>query len=127
MRPQPYAYQDTSTGAVVIAYQGTFLDGSSFGAQLAGARITRGIDAWDLATRTFKDNFAGAAIETREQPIAMHAGMPVETAEEDGMQRARTRHVLRPGHHMIELVRPFAPDMAKRRAREMRSELFGEI
>ncbi|AMN44715.1 site-specific DNA methylase [Rhodoplanes sp. Z2-YC6860] len=40
--------------------------GSSAGARLAGAEIVRGIDAWDLATVTFKDNFANAVVETRE-------------------------------------------------------------
>lgn len=40
--------------------------GSSAGARMAGARIARGIDAWDLATLTFKDNFARATVETRE-------------------------------------------------------------
>jgi DNA (cytosine-5)-methyltransferase 1 len=40
--------------------------GSSAGARLAGAVIVRGIDAWDLATATFRDNFAGAVVETRE-------------------------------------------------------------
>jgi DNA (cytosine-5)-methyltransferase 1 len=40
--------------------------GSSAGARLAGARIIRGIDSWDLATLTFKDNFTRALVETRE-------------------------------------------------------------
>jgi DNA (cytosine-5)-methyltransferase 1 len=40
--------------------------GSSAGASLAGASVVRGIDAWDLATRTFKENFARATVETRE-------------------------------------------------------------
>jgi DNA (cytosine-5)-methyltransferase 1 len=34
--------------------------GSSWGAKLAGADIVCGIDAWDTATKTFKDNFQNA-------------------------------------------------------------------
>ena len=37
-----------------------------------------------------------AAVEPRQQPVAVHAGMPVEAAEEDRMQRAR-RPTRRPG------------------------------
>ena len=40
--------------------------GSSAGARLAGARVVHGIDAWDLAARTFKDNFADAIVDIRE-------------------------------------------------------------
>src|SRR5262245_37136755 len=40
--------------------------GSSAGAHLAGARIVHGIDAWDLAARTFKDNFSKATVDVRE-------------------------------------------------------------
>jgi len=34
--------------------------GSSRGAKLAGAKIVCGVDAWDIATKTFTDNFKGA-------------------------------------------------------------------
>jgi len=34
--------------------------GSSWGAASAGAEIAAGVDSWDLATRTFADNFRGA-------------------------------------------------------------------
>lgn len=34
--------------------------GSSWGAKAAGAEIAFGVDAWDLATKTFKANFPGA-------------------------------------------------------------------
>ena len=34
--------------------------GSSWGAQAAGAEIVCGVDAWDLATQTFAENFSGA-------------------------------------------------------------------
>jgi DNA (cytosine-5)-methyltransferase 1 len=40
--------------------------GSSAGAQSAGAKIVGGIDSWDLATLTFRDNFNKALVETRE-------------------------------------------------------------
>jgi hypothetical protein len=52
--------------------------------------------------------------------------MPVEAAEEDRVQFARTFHVLRPVQHMIHLVRPFARDMAERGRGEMRGEIGGE-
>lgn len=38
--------------------------GSSRGAALAGAHIVGGIDSWQLATRVFADNFAGAHVYT---------------------------------------------------------------
>jgi DNA (cytosine-5)-methyltransferase 1 len=40
--------------------------GSSAGARMAGAHVIHGIDAWDLAAKTFQDNFADATVETRE-------------------------------------------------------------
>jgi DNA (cytosine-5)-methyltransferase 1 len=40
--------------------------GSSAGARLAGAQIVHGIDAWDLAAQTFKDNFSKANVDIRE-------------------------------------------------------------
>lgn len=39
--------------------------GSSAGARLAGARVVRGIDACELATATFQDNFSNSKVETR--------------------------------------------------------------
>lgn len=39
--------------------------GSSWGARAAGAEIVCGIDAWDVATRTFADNFPGALAVNR--------------------------------------------------------------
>lgn len=45
--------------------------GSSWGAQLAGARIVGGIDAWETAIGTFKLNFPGAKTwETRIEHLA---------------------------------------------------------
>src|SRR5262245_46042630 len=40
--------------------------GSSAGARSAGARIVHGIDAWDLAARTFRHNCARATVDVRE-------------------------------------------------------------
>jgi DNA (cytosine-5)-methyltransferase 1 len=39
--------------------------GSSSGARAAGARIVGAIDAWDLATETFKENFPNAHVVTK--------------------------------------------------------------
>ena len=39
--------------------------GSSAGARLAGAKVVRGIDACELATATFQDNFLNSIVETR--------------------------------------------------------------
>jgi DNA (cytosine-5)-methyltransferase 1 len=39
--------------------------GSSAGARMGGATVVRGIDACDLATATFQDNFANCVVETR--------------------------------------------------------------
>jgi DNA (cytosine-5)-methyltransferase 1 len=39
--------------------------GSSAGARLTGSQIIHGIDAWDLAARTFKDNFGAATVNIR--------------------------------------------------------------
>lgn len=39
--------------------------GSSAGARAAGARVRAGIDGWDLAVRTFGDNFEDAAVHHR--------------------------------------------------------------
>jgi DNA (cytosine-5)-methyltransferase 1 len=39
--------------------------GSSAGARLAGADVVHGIDAWDLAAPTFRDNFDDATVDIR--------------------------------------------------------------
>lgn len=39
--------------------------GSSAGARLIGAEVIHGIDAWDLAANTFKDNFEDATVDVR--------------------------------------------------------------
>jgi DNA (cytosine-5)-methyltransferase 1 len=39
--------------------------GSSAGARAAGARVRAGIDGWELAVKTFRDNFRGADVQHR--------------------------------------------------------------
>lgn len=39
--------------------------GSSAGARLTGAEVVHGIDAWNLAAQTFKDNFEKATVDIR--------------------------------------------------------------
>ena len=55
--------------------------GSSAGARLAGARVVHGIDAWDLAARTFKDNFSKAAVDIRM--LGPHSRPPRSLGEGD--------------------------------------------
>jgi DNA (cytosine-5)-methyltransferase 1 len=40
--------------------------GSSAGARAVGAKVVHGIDAWEIAARTFRDNFGDASVEIRE-------------------------------------------------------------
>src|SRR5262249_32215268 len=49
--------------------------------------------------------------------------MPVETAIKDGMEFARTLHILHRGQHVIQLVGIFARDVPKRGARKVRREV----
>ena len=56
----------------------------------------------------------------------MHAGVPVEAAEEEGMQLARTPDVLRTGQDVIELVGILARDVAERDGGEARGDFRGE-
>jgi DNA (cytosine-5)-methyltransferase 1 len=49
--------------------------GSSRGAASAGAEIVAGVDAWDLATRTFADNFPGA--KAINATINAHSNRPL--------------------------------------------------
>ena len=57
---------------------------------------------------------SGKPQRPHQQPIAVHAAVPVEAAEEDRMQRARPEHVLGAFHDMVELVRIFAGDVDER-------------
>ena len=52
--------------------------------------------------------------------------MPVKAAVEDRMQGARTVHVLRSGHHVVELVGVLPLDVAERNAREAGRCLGGQ-
>jgi DNA (cytosine-5)-methyltransferase 1 len=53
--------------------------GSSWGARAAGAEIVCGIDAWDVATRTFADNFPGAlALNRRMDATTTPADLGIE-------------------------------------------------
>lgn len=53
--------------------------GSSWGARAAGAEIVCGIDAWDVATRTFADNFPGAlAVNRRMDATTTPADLGIE-------------------------------------------------
>ena len=60
--------------------------------------------------------------QSREQPIAMDAGVPVEAAVEHRVQLGR-RPRLGAGQHMVELVRIFAGDVAERDAGQLRGDL----
>ena len=94
--------------------------GSSWGAQAAGAEIVAGIDAWELATRTFKENFPGADAITRRisersrldvierlGPFDLILASPECTnhscargaRERDEVSRLTALHVLRYVHH----------------------------
>ncbi len=63
----------------------------------------------------------------QHQPPAMDAAVPVEAAEEDRVQVAGAEHVLRPFHHMIELMRIFASDVAERDRSEAAGNFGGEL
>src|SRR5579862_6345231 len=65
-------------------------------------------------------------VKARQKPVTMDAGVPVETAEENRMERARALHIVRVRHDMVELVRPLAADMAKGRPREARRHVDGQ-
>ncbi len=50
---------------------------------MAGARITSAIDVWDLATLTFKDNFATATVETRELGPCSKPSLAIQESDID--------------------------------------------
>ena len=58
--------------------------------------------------------------DARKQPMRVHAGMPVEAAEERRMEHARRRDIRRAGHDVIELVRELALDVREREAGKCR-------
>src|SRR5438874_9498891 len=61
----------------------------------------------------------------------MHARVPVEAAVEQRVQRLRSEHILRPAHHVIELVRIFPRHVRQRepgeRGRDLGRERRGYI
>ena len=57
----------------------------------------------------------------------MHAGMPVITAEETRMERARGEDILVAFHNVVELVRIFARDVAERGFRETAGDFLGQF
>lgn len=57
--------------------------GSSAGAALAGAQVVAGIDAWDTASATFRDNFSGAKVQTRTLRPASTPGRSFREGEID--------------------------------------------
>ena len=58
--------------------------------------------------------FRGETAQGEQGPPAVDAAVPVEAAVEDRVQRAGAEQILVPADHMVELVRIFAGDMAKR-------------
>ncbi len=63
---------------------------------------------------------------SREQPVAVDAGMPVEAAVKHRVQGGWRPGVGVGAQHMSGLVGVFAPHMAKGDAREAARQLFGE-
>ena len=61
--------------------------------------------------------------QAREQPVHVHARVPVEAAVERRMQRARRTRVVGAGEHVVELVRVLAHDVGERDAREARARV----
>ena len=64
--------------------------------------------------------------EPRQKPVGMDAAMPVETAEKHRMQVARQGKIILARQHLVQLVRPFAPDMGKGDARKALGEIGRE-
>ena len=64
--------------------------------------------------------------QRQQRPPTVDAAVPVEAAVEDRVERRRQLHVLGPDHDMVELVRPFAAEMAERQRREARGEFWGK-
>ncbi len=58
--------------------------------------------------------------QAHEQPMGVHARVPVKAAEECRMERARAGNVFRAGHDVVELVRVFTLGVGERHAGERR-------
>ena len=54
----------------------------------------------------------------REQPVAVHGGVPVEAAEERRVQASRPVELAGALHDMSRLIREFAADARQRERRE---------
>ena len=52
----------------------------------------------------------------------MNAGVPIETTEENGMERARRKEILRSTQNVIEFVRVLTRDVSKREFGELASQ-----
>lgn len=57
--------------------------GSSAGARMAGATVAGGIDAWDIATETYRDNFADAKVQHRRMGPHSRPGRGFDEGEID--------------------------------------------
>ena len=65
--------------------------GSSAGARMAGAGVVGGIDAWDVATETYADNFAGAKVQLRRMGPYSKPGKAFAEGEIDLRRRGDRR------------------------------------
>ncbi len=95
--------------------------------QLAGdvlwreLRVEQGADARGFRQRRKR------AQERAQQPVAVHARMPVEAAVEDRVERARALQVAGPAQHVVELVRVLTRHVSERERGEARREPGGQI
>src|SRR5262249_24892871 len=67
-----------------------------------------------------------ATMKMNEEPVAVHARVPVEAPIEDRMERARCLKIGFPLEHVIELVRVLVRDVSERDASERGSIDVGE-
>ena len=64
--------------------------------------------------------------QAREQPVAVHARVPVEAAVEGRVERARRLNVARVVQNMLDLVRVLLTDAPQRQPREVRRLLAAQ-
>jgi hypothetical protein len=67
-------------------------------------------------------NVGKAVDEPRDQPVSVNARVPVEAAVEDWMEGARALGIGGAAHHVVELVRVFARQVAKCEPGEFRCQ-----
>jgi Ca2+-binding RTX toxin-like protein len=91
------------------------------GVVLAARRVEEVADAIGLRQLGKQPEHAG------QQPVPVHARVPVEAAMEERVERARRHGILIRVQHVIRLVRIFPPDVRKRRLREMRRHPDADI